>query len=264
MSTQENGHSVYVTEDKFSLRDYQAGEPGIVATTQVPRNQVWKVDPGKPLVVTLVHKQTVSVAASTTASKTLDPAAPVVDYLPDPRDGNYNQSAFVTAYIDPDQNGSFNTLVTDTTEVSYTGTWTTDQDFVEAVELNNSATSARDVEIYTVYRYGYAAVSKRTSGRGNASQELKREDAISWAFANPDAPNSDRQITWSSTGGLKGILPPKYRLEIVYYDQSHAVTLDRPPEEYQVEISLPVIQRNLKPDEDPDEMRTRVARAMTQ
>jgi hypothetical protein len=257
--------TVYLDESAFELKSHAAGSPAAVATAQVPNSQVWRVPVGEPLVVALVAKQTVTVAsAATDSTKQLNPAAPVVDYLGDVSEGDYSTDSNVVAYYDSDGGGSKDTLVTDTSGVSYSGTFGGSDDFIQSVDFDGDGTADREVAIYTVVRHGYAQLRKRSSGKSNVRQELQTEDAITWAFSNPDSPDADRQITWeTSNRGLKGVLPPKFYLDVVYYDNDYSAALDAAEaSDSQLELSIPMGQRPLRNDEDPAALRRKVAQNM--
>ncbi|NLV08731.1 hypothetical protein GOC74_02105 [Halomicrobium mukohataei] len=258
-----NSRRVYLDASDFQKQGYSAGSEGIVLTTSVPSTQVWRVPVGDPLVVALVAKQTVTVSSGSTESVALEPEAPMVDYVDDITAGEYSPEANVTAYFDADGDGSRDTLVTDSTDVQFTGTETVSGDFIEAVEFEET-TGGDDVtvDIFTVVRHGYVTIQKRNSGKGNVSTELQREDAITWAFSNPDDPNSDRQVSWeSSNSGLSGVLPPGFNLDVVFYDESHSVDVDA-ANATNLQLSIPVSQRPLLDDETPADLRRKVSKDM--
>ena len=256
---------VYLDTTKFDFSAYSPGSEGIVGTVQVPKNQVWRVATGRPLVCSLVAKQTVTVTASSTETKTLDPEAPLVDYLPDIRDGNYTDSANVVGFFDSGS-GSKDTLVTGSTAVSWTGNFTDDSDFISEVELEETGGTDKEVDIYTVVRHGQTTIQKRSAGKKNVSQELQTEDSITWAFSNPDDPESNRQIVWdSSNHGPRGVLPPKFYLDLVFYDDGYGVDLDSAQaSDSQLEISIPVLQRDVYDDEKPASLRRKIRGTMAE
>jgi len=256
---------VTISESKFDFHDYSPGAEAVVAEAQVPKSQVWQVPVGRPLVVALVAKQTVTVASGDSGvSKTLDPEAPVVDFMPNIADGEYTSDANVVAYYDQSGDGSKDTLVTDSTGVSYSGNVSTDGDFLTAVEFSGNGSADKEVDIYTVVRHGYTRIQKRASGKKNVSQELQTEDSITWAFSNPDDPESDRQITWDArNSGMRGVIPPKFYLDLVFYDTNYAVALDAADSaDAQLEISIPVSQRPVREDENPTTLRRKVRNNM--
>jgi hypothetical protein len=257
---------VYLGNGKFEYFPYSTGSEDIVATATVPKNSVWRVPVGEPLVVALVAKQTITVASGDSGvSKTLDPEAPVVDFMPNIADGEYTADANVVAYYDESGDGSKDTLVTDSTGVSYSGNVSSDGDFIDAVEFSGNGAEDETLDVYTVVRNGYTRIQKRTSGKGNSAQELQTEDSITWAFSNPDDPNSDRQITWDPrNSGLRGVIPPKFKLDLVFFDKDYATALDAEKvEDANLEISIPVRQRPVREDEDPATLRRKVANNMS-
>jgi len=265
---QQNGgrpaRTVHLREDTFEMKPYNPGSEAVVATTKVPKSQVWKVPTGEPLVVALVAKQTVTVASGDAgASKPLDPEAPVVDFMANVADGEYTTDANVVAYYDDSGDGNKDTLVTDSTAVSYSGTFGTDGDFITSASFDGAG-SDKEVDIYTVVRHGFTRLQKRTSGKGNTTQELQTEDSITWAFSNPDDPQSDRQITWEGrNSGTRGIIPPKFRLDLVFYDTEYGVALDAAKAmDAQLELSIPVKQRPVREDENPSALRREIERSM--
>jgi len=185
--------------DAFDFKSDTAGEESLVATAKVPSNQVWQIPSGRPLVAALVTKQTVTVSSGATESKTLGDGAPKVDFMDDWASGAYTTDAYLAAYYDSDGDGEGDTLVTDSTSTQWTGNYTEDGDFIDSVELSETAGGGDvEVDIYSVVRHGYVAIKKRNSGKGNVSQELQTEDAITLAFSNPDKPDSNRQVTWDA------------------------------------------------------------------
>lgn len=259
-ATQRRDKPVYIDESSFTLKSYNAGSEGIVATTKVPNTSVWRVPVGMPLVVNLVAKQSVTVTSGSTETKSLDPEAPIVDYLPDPTAGEYEPDAYLAAYYDSDGDGDGDTLVSDSTATQFTGNFTTSGDFVTDVELKETDGGGDvTVDIYTIVRHGYAKLQKRNSGKQNITQELQTEDAISWAFSNPDAPDADRQITWDSKNrGLRGVIPPKFHLDMVYYNDTYTTAVEDAAAS-NLELSIPLIQRPVRPDESPAELRSKVS-----
>jgi len=113
-----------------------------------------------------------------------------------------------------------------------------------------------------VMRHGLTTLQKRNSGKGNVSQELQSEDSITWAFSNPDAPDTDRQVTWDDrVSGMRGVLPPKFNLDLVFYDAEFATAVQEADAE-NVEISIPVKQRPLGLNEDAADLRRKVSSNM--
>jgi hypothetical protein len=248
---------VTLSADDFALSGYNSGSEGIVATATVPKSQVWRIPVDKPLVVTLVTKQTVTVTSGSTESKSLDPEAPVVDYLPDVRDGEYTEDA---AVVTRDSNGN---LVTASTDTKYTGNFTEDGDFITDIEYNET-TGGGDatLTIYTVTRHGYTRLQKRASGKGNNSEELQTEDSITLAFQNPDDPASNRQVTWDgSNSGTRGVIPSKFSLDLVFFDDTYSVDVED-ADATNTEIAVPIQQRPVRDDEDPKALRRKVTRNM--
>lgn len=254
---------VDLTADDFDFSGYAAGKESVVGTVQVPTTQVWQVDVGAPLVCALVTKQTVTVTGGATETKQLSPEAPVVDYMDDPTAGQYTEESFIAAYFDDSGDGNKDTLVTDSTGTQYTGTFGSDGDFVDSIEFNETDNNGDvDVDIYTVVRYGYTKFRKRNSGKSNVTQELQTEDSLTWAFSNPDDPNSDRQVTWDgANSNLRGVLPPKFNFDLVFYDETNGLDVDE-ANASNIVLSIPLRQRPLKPNENAADLRRRVSQAM--
>lgn len=245
---------VYLSESDFTVTDSQAGSESIVATAKVPSTQVWQVPVGMPIVAALTVEHTTTVAAGASETVELDPVAPKVDYMADPENG-YSAEAYIVGYYD---NGNGDTQMSDATGVAFTSFTSTD-DFVTAVDLENTTGSDADVSIYTVARHGYAKIQKRNSGKQNVTQELQTEDAITLAFSNPDDPQSDRQVAWdASNQGLSGVFPPKFNLDIVYYDATETVAVEA-ANATNLQLSIPVNQRALNSDENAADLRRRVS-----
>ncbi|AUG46418.1 hypothetical protein BVU17_02355 [Haloarcula taiwanensis] len=257
------GKTVYLGSEMFDFKSYQPGSEGIVATTKVPSTQVWKVPVGMPLVVALVGKQTATAAGGDTTTVDLTPEAPIVDYMDDVTAGEYTTDASLIGYFDSDGDGDPDTLITDSTDTQYTGTFGTDGDFVASAELKET-TGNGDVSVafYAVMRHGLTKIQKRNSGKGNVSQELQSEDSITWAFSNPDSPETDRQITWDGrNSGMRGVLPPKFNMDLLFFDTEFATAVEAADAE-NVEVSIPVNQRPLRPDEEAAELRRKVTQTM--
>jgi len=265
MSGNQKAKPVYLTEETFDRKAMaQAGTEAIVATTKVPSTQVWQVPVGMPVVAAVVHKQTFTVTSDSTESKSLSPQAPKVDYMDDFAAGEYGPEAYVAGYFDSDGDGEPDTLITDSTDTQYTGTIGEDGDFVTSVELSETTAGGDvDVALYTVASKGYVKLQKRKSGSSNAFQSLQQDDAVSWAFSNPDDPESDRQITWdSANASVRGMLPPKFHLDVVYYDQDELVSVED-DNATNVVFSIPMNQIPLSTyDETAGQLRQRVAAKM--
>jgi len=256
--------SVYLGPEKFDFKSYTPGSEGIVGTTQVPTTQVWRVPTGMPLVVALVGRQTATVTSGADGQTiSLDPEAPLTDFLDDVTASEYTEDASLVGYFDSDGDGDPDTLITDSTQVSYDGNFGTDGDFVSSVDVSESAGGGDvDVAFYATMRHGLTKIQKRNSGKGNVSQELQAEDSITWAFSNPDAPSTDRQITWDARNdGLRGVIPPKFNLDLIFYDKEFATAVAR-EDAVNVEVSIPVSQRPVREDEDPADLRRKVSQSM--
>lgn len=257
--------TIPLTESSFDARSYASGEEGIVLTTQVPSTNVWQVPVGQPITLSLVARQEFTVNEGT-AGQVIDlaPDAPIVDYLDDPQAGEFSEDSYILGYFDSDDDGTPDTMITDSTTVQYNGTWTVDGDFVDSFELDETSgnASTKAVEFYVVQRYGLASIKKRNSGAGNVSKTLQGEDQITWAFSSPYAPDADRQLTWDNQSGLDGIIPPKFNLDVVFFSEENDldVELERANN---LEVNIPIGQRPVREDEDPKELRRKVTAAMT-
>jgi len=254
---------VYLGPEAFTFSEYTSGSEGIVGTAKVPSTQVWRVPVGMPLVVALTGKQTATVSSGATESIDLTPEAPLVDFMDDVTAGEYTTDASLVGYYDSTGDGNPDTLITDSTGTQYTGTFGTSEDFITSAELQETdAGGDVDVAFYAVMRHGLTKIQKRNSGKGNVSQELQADDSITWAFSNPDAPDTDRQIKWDARNdGLRGVIPPKFNLDLVFYDASFATAVEEANAE-NVEVSIPVSQRPVRPDEDAADLRRKVSQNM--
>lgn len=265
MRTAQRNRTVTLTGDKFTKRAYQPGEEGIVLTTQVPNSQVWQVPTGESITLALVTRQEFTVnEASNSQTIDLDPNAPKADYLDDPQAGEYTKNAYIVGYFDSDADGTPDTRITGSSTVQFNGTFTDDGDFVDSFQVDETSggASTKAVEIYVVQRYGQAKIRKRNSGAGNVSETLKGEDMVRYAFASPYDPNTDRQVTWGPIPGTKGVIPPKFNLDVVFYDTTEDVNVDLSRAD-NLEVSIPVAQRPLKEDEEPASLRQKVTSSMT-
>lgn len=254
----------YLSGSEFEFSPYNTGSEGVVATTTVPKGQVWAIPVGIPLTALLVTRQTVTIDEGQTTTADLAPDAPRVDFLPDPTDGEHDSDAFLAAYFDATGDRSKETLVTGGTTVSYADfSEDPDGDYVTEIDFTDSSDNAgsKEVDIYTVARSGLVRFQKRSSGKKNTREEIQTENSLTLAFSNPDAPDSDRQVTWSSSAaGMTGIIPPKFHLDVVFYDDQWGVDLDATNAD--PELSIPVAQRPVGPDEDPRQLREKVRNAM--
>lgn len=263
---QAQGRNVTLTGGDFTKRAYSAGEEGIVLTTQVPSNQVWMAAAGEPIELALVDKQTFTVDEGTVdQSIDIDPNAPQVDYLDDPVAGEYTQNAYIVGYFDSDDDGTPDTQITGSSTVQFNGTFVEDGDFVDSFEVDDTSGNAgtKDVEFYVVQRYGVADIQKRSAGSGNVSQNLKSEDTVRYAFASPNDPSADRQVTFGADiDGTKGVIPPKFSVDVVFYDNTEGLALDSPRAD-NLEVAIPVKQRRVGDDEDPAALRRKIRQSMT-
>jgi hypothetical protein len=238
---------ITVSTDDFDFRDYAPGNPGIVATVDVPKNKVWRTDTGQPIVLALPTKQTATVAANATTTVTLDERAPVPDFLDAPDAGTSEAAIVLEAAAD----GA--TVTVDSV--------TTAEGFVTDVTIAETGGTGTDVDVYSVVGRGTVTLQRRNAGKSNVSDDLQAEDALSLAFAAPDSPESDRQLRWeASTRGVDGVLAPKFKLDVVFYDDSIDVVANEAPSNLLIE--LPLVQRSVRNDEDPAALRRRITNSM--
>lgn len=259
----QRARTVPLREGEFTARPYVPGDDGIVLTTQVPSNQVWQVPAGETVTVALIQRQDFTVSEGVTG-QTIDltPEAPKVDYMDDWAAGQYTGDAYIYAEFDSDGDGAPDTMVTDTTTVQYNGAYTEDGDFIDTFDVDETSanTASKEVSVYVVARYGQAKLSKRNTA-GN-SQTLKGEDMLRYAFSSPHDPDSDRRTVWDrGIGGLKGVIPPKFKFDVVYFDTNEDIHVEDASAE-NLQIHIPVNQRPLADDEEPKALRRRVTNAM--
>ncbi|WP_158055970.1 hypothetical protein [Halorussus halophilus] len=253
-----------LTVDDFEFTENTPGEEKVVATHTVDDDKLLMCDLDKPILLALTAKQTVTVSADSTETKSLDPEAPRVPFLPDPTEGEYGDQAFLVAYYDDDGDGSKDTVVTDSTAVKF-DSFSGDEDFVRSVTLTETASSQTEVDIYTVVRAGYARVRRRSTGRDSTSDQLHREDAVRWAFTNPDVPEGNREINWdTSNSGINGVIGPEQHVDILYYDDHETLALptedtDTPSN---LRIALPFSKRSLSETETAEGVRKRIRASM--
>ncbi|WP_115863376.1 hypothetical protein [Halorussus litoreus] len=253
-----------LTESDFDWTANRAGEETAVATHTVDDDRVLMCDLRKPLILALTVKQTVTVAADSTETKSLDPEAPRVPYLPDPTTGEYNRQAYLVGFYDESGDGNKDTLVTDSTTVHYDG-FGDDDDFVREVTLTETGGSQTEVDLYTVVRAGFARIRRRSAERDSSSDQLHREDAIRWAFTNPDEPEGNREIDWNnSNSGLNGVIGPEQHVDIMFYDDHEVLTVpgDDDPDPTNLRVALPFQKRELREGETPAQVRERVRQSM--
>jgi len=261
---------VEVTEDDFAFRAYnQAGREGIVATAQVPNGVIWAPRPNAPVTVALTARQDFSIDENAGANQVIDlnPNAPIVPYMDDPTAGEYTEDAYIVGYFDSTGDGVVDTRITGASEVQFNGTFTTADGFVDSFEVDDTSggvDAAKPVAFFVVQRQGYATIQKRSSGKANVTQSLQQETQIKWAFNTPNDPNSAKQVTWDARAtGKRGALPPKFNLDIVFFDDAETVQVDDALAN-NLRIVLPLEQRKLGPDEDPRALRARVRQQMAE
>jgi len=251
-----------LTSDDFDFEESVIEKKSVVGSYQLDRDEVLMCDLSKPLLLALVAKQTVTVSANSTETKSLDPEAPRVPYMPDPTAGEYTPNSFLVARFDSTGDGSKDTLVTDSTAVNFDG-FDGDGDFVNEATLSETAGSETEVDIYTVVRSGWARVRRRDSGNNAASDQLAKEDSIRWAFSNPDRPEGNREIEWpNDNSGISGVIAPKQYVDIEFYsdnDIAVAPTDDKPTN---LRVNLPFQKRPVREDEDPAQLRSEVRQSM--
>lgn len=271
--TETAPRQIPVRDSDFDFETYDAGSEGIVATAKVPKGHVWHVPTGEPLEIALITRTAYTVSASAAGEAVnLSPEAPLVDWMDDPTAGNYTKNAYLVAYDETDPANPVQ--VTESSgPVSFTGNFTDDGDYVKSFTVDNSEAAEKTLAVYTVARYGYTRIQKRNPGKSNVAQELQTETSTTFAFSDPNAPDTDRQLTWESVGKKRGTLPPKFRLDLVYYDESNSVNLTD-AEDYDndgnaeainpvnIAVNVPMIQRGLKEDEDPEQLRRQVTAHM--
>jgi hypothetical protein len=251
----------------FTTRPDTADRDSIVATTTVPKRHEWGVPTGRVLEAALVSVQTATITANSTETVTLSPEAPKVSYLDDPEAGEYTDESYIVGYFDSNSDGDYDTRITGSTAVQFDGTFTSDEDFVSDLDIENTDGSDRDIELYVVASRGQVSIQKRSAGSGNSVEELQTDTATEHAFQVPDDPDSEKQLTWSENiHGLTGVLPSKYRLDIVYYDANETVEVDRRAAgDTQYSLRIPIMQRKYGSDmtkKDVKNRRRKVRNAM--
>lgn len=257
-------YSDTLTTDQFDFSESVPGRKSVVASYQVDDDRVLMADLNRPLLVALISKQTVTVTANSTETKSLDPEAPRAPFMDDPTDGSYTENGFITARFDKTGDGSKNSLVTDATAVKF-DSFSGDEDFVREVTLTETAGSDTEVDIYTVVRSGFARLRRRSASDSNSvSDQLAKEDSVRWAFTNPDVPEGNREINWpNENSGVSGVIAPKQHVEIEFYDGSETVVApgdgDSPTN---LRINLPFQKRQVRDDEDPATLRREVRQSM--
>lgn len=252
--------------DDFALSESTPGEESLVGTYQVDSDRVLMCDLARPLLLALTAKQTVTVSADSTETKSLDPEAPRVPFLPDPTAGEHTDQAFLVGFFDATGDGSKDTLVTDSTAVRY-DSFGSDNDFVRSITLNETAGNQTEVDIYTIVRGGYGRIMRRDKGTSSVSDQLAKEDSVRWAFTNPDVPEGNRQINWpAENAGISGVIGPEQYVDIRFYDDDEALSVpgggandDSPTN---LRVTLPFQKRPVRDDEDPAAIRERVRQDM--
>lgn len=253
-----------LTADDFEWTSNAAGRETAVATHTVDDDRVLMADLAKPLLLALTVKQTVTVAADSTETKSLDPEAPRVPYLPDPTDGEYNRNAYLVGLFDSTGDGSKDTLVTDSTDVQFDG-FGDDDDFVREITLSETAGTETEIDLFSVVRAGFARVRRRSSGRDSTSDQLHREDAVRWAFSNPDEPEGNREIDWNnSNSGIAGVVGPEQHVDIMFYDDHEVLSVpgDDDADPTNLRVALPFQKRELRDGESPAQVREQVRESM--
>lgn len=263
--------TIDVTTDDFTFeQNPTAGSETIVGTAKVPKGHVWHVPVGEPLEVVLVNRQQVTVSASAAGETvTLDPKAPKVDFLDDVTLGEYTDSANIALWDETDPANPIQVNETDGPVTVDNGTYTEAGDFITGFDVSNADASEKTLAVYTVASKGLIKLQKRSAGKSNVKQELQSETATTFAFSNPSAPDTDRQLTWNAMENKRRTIPEKFLLDIVYYDQSYTLSLtdtedvdgdgtDEAINPSNLSLQIPMIQRGLRPNEDPEQLRREV------
>lgn len=255
-----------LSHDDFSLSGSVAGEESVIGTYQVDDDSVLFADLAKPVIYALTTKQTVTVAANSTETKTLDPGAPRVPFMDDPVDGNFTKYAYLVGFFDSSGDGSKDTLVTDSTAVTF-DSFTKDGDFVRKATMTDTTGTNTDVDIYTVVRSGYGKLRRRHKGTGTVTDQLTKKDSIEWAFADPN--DRDRQQRWGDeNSGMDGAIGPDQYIDLMYYDAAEVVSVpggnNGNDKATNLRVSLPFQKRGLLEEETYEGVRRRVKQNMAQ
>jgi len=257
-----------INAEEFEKDIYRPGTEGIVATTKVPDGHVWRVENGRPIVIGLPHVQTFTVDEGVNNQVIdLDPNAPKVPYADNWASGEYTEDAYIVAY---DVSGSEPELITDSTTVQFNGTFTEDGGFVESFEVDETSgnSSTKSIEVWAYQWNGVTTIQKRNSGKQNKSQTLQTETNVGLVFQEPYDPNSDKRLKFEGISGKKGVLPPGFSIDVVYYDEQNDVELvdaesgvysSAPPNTI---IDIPISQRKIKSDESPKQLRRSIEMSM--
>lgn len=240
-------------ESDFAASDHSSGDESAVYSTTVPNGRVWFVPAREPLEVYLVHRQTVTVPDASTATLDLTPEAPRVPTLTSPVDGEYRDTGVLAAY---NEGNNPATLVTGSSTVQYTGTFTTTDDFIQDVQFEDTGNSGGvTVAVYSVQKFGQATLRKKSPS--GVPEDLQKNTQIEHAFANPDAPDSDQAVRWGNISGLSRVIPPGFDFEIVFFADSNTVDVDD-TNASNAQVSIPLQKRRLKPDESASELKRKV------
>jgi hypothetical protein len=68
-------------------------------------------------------------------------------------------------------------------------------------------------------------------------------------------------VTWQNATGKQGVIPPKFNLDVTFFDNSETVNVDLANAD-NLQVSIPVAQRPLTDDEDPAELRRKITQTM--
>lgn len=266
--------SITISTEQFDVNQHRAGEKSVVASATVPARKVWIVDSSKPLEIALSSKYTADdsgndLTVDEGADTTLDlsaegiPAIPQPVFMDSPVNGKYTEDAALVTLFDSTGDGTPDTVVTDSTTVQYNTFTTNDNgDITEITYTDTSGNaSTKNIAIIGVQRQGQVEVRKQNQG---VTQVLKSTSERSFVYSAPDDPDSNKQVVFPrAVGGEFGkTLPPKFRLEVVYFDNNNSVDLDDSDVENAV-IYIPATQRNLG-GVDPAQLRRRVRNDMLQ
>lgn len=254
--------NITLRQSDFDFSNSRVGEESIVAQHKVPKTKVYGVDNNRPYAVALSSSYEHELPADGGVVDLRDDlgafTVPQITFMDNYADGQFSNQSNVVVYADMTGDGNFDTLVSDSTDVSHIVGEYNSTDEIETLEFENSTEEAVPLKIVLAQKGGQVQIRKTASGSSRVSQTLEKASSRTLVYSAPDRPDGESQQYIGQVGGQFGkIIPPQFTVDLVYYSDSNSVDLEDEDVE-NVHISIPFRQRSVRQDEDAGTLRQRV------
>lgn len=254
--------NITLRQNDFEFTDSRVGEESIVAQHTVPKTKVYGIDNSRPYSVALSSSYSHTIASGeVTVNLQADLDAfdvPQITFMDNYADNQHSRQANVVVYADINGDGNYDTLVDGSTQVSHIVGDYAETDEIEELTFQNDTGGEVDLQIVLAQKGGQVQIRKTASGSSRVSQTLEKASSRTLIYSAPDRPDGASQQYLGEVGGKFGkIIPPRFKVDIVYYSENEQVDLASENVE-NIHIALPFKQRSLDPSEDAGRLRQKV------